>query len=375
MHCSANLVGGLKRALPIFVLKFFVWVVSFGHNYGPLNQKKPHQKFSCRLRKSTPLRAIDLAIQHMHNMVTAIFWWIFLISLWAKWLLEETNREESRWVGGYYIVGGSTLRITATSCKYTQLHISVYSMERKNVCIQTDFKSVCMCTFMCTNSDRKTETKTKYPACARFPNLEKTKRCTKSIVLRLFTHPPSHLFQPQTAANLCSSTHKCRPPVVKVCHSKSRQLSTIQASGNFTPVLTFLAVTINEIQASRMTWKCGYFVNSRCSVEVVSLPVCGKWCAELGSDGCRVASQGVAFYLPPTTHLTGKLPTTKSSLAKACTCLTFFCLKGKVFGRGIDLKLCRKQVFLILVSSLLSVLEEFPGLRRLNSSKDDQNLP
>ena len=208
-----------------------------------------------------------------------------------------------------------------------------------------------------------------------FHTWKRPKSCTKSIVLRLFTHPPSHLFQPQTAANLCSSTHKCRPPVVKVCHSKSRQLSTIQASGNFTPVLTFLAVTINEIQASRMTWKCGYFVNSRCSVEVVSLPVCGKWCAELGSDGCRVASQGAAFYLPPTTHLTGKLPTTKSSLAKACTCLTFFCLKGKVFGRGIDLKLCRKQVFLILVSSLLSVLEEFPGLRRLNSSKDDQNLP
>ena len=120
-------------------------------------------------------------------------------------------------MGGYYIVGGSTLRITATSCKYTQLHISVYSIERKNVRIQTDFKSVCMCTFMCTNSDRKTETKTKYPACARFPNLEKTKRCTKSIVLRLFTHPPSHLFQPQTAANLCSST-----PPTSVDHQTSK---------------------------------------------------------------------------------------------------------------------------------------------------------
>ena len=153
-------------------------------------KKKPHQKFPCRLRKSTPLRAIDLATQHMHNMVTVIFWWTFLISLWAKWLLEETNREESRWVGGYYIVGGSTLRITATSCKYTQLHISVYSIERKNVRIQTDFKSVCMCTFMCTNSDRKTETKTKYPACARFPNLEKTKKLHQIYCLETFHSSP-----------------------------------------------------------------------------------------------------------------------------------------------------------------------------------------
>ena len=40
MHCSAFLVGGLKRAPQIFFLNFFVWVVLFRPNYGPVNQKK-----------------------------------------------------------------------------------------------------------------------------------------------------------------------------------------------------------------------------------------------------------------------------------------------------------------------------------------------
>ena len=40
MHCSAFLVGGLKRAQQIFFFEFFVWVVLFRHNYGPVNQKK-----------------------------------------------------------------------------------------------------------------------------------------------------------------------------------------------------------------------------------------------------------------------------------------------------------------------------------------------
>ena len=64
MHCSAFLVGGLKRAPQIFFLIFFVWVVLFGHNYGPVNQKKPHQNFSCKVGKSTSICAIDLAVKH-----------------------------------------------------------------------------------------------------------------------------------------------------------------------------------------------------------------------------------------------------------------------------------------------------------------------
>ena len=64
MHCSAFLVGGLKRAPQIFFLNFFVWVVLFGHNYGPVNQKKTHQNFSCKVGKSTSICAIDLAVQH-----------------------------------------------------------------------------------------------------------------------------------------------------------------------------------------------------------------------------------------------------------------------------------------------------------------------
>jgi len=65
VHCSAFLVGGLKRAPQIFFLNFFVWVVLFGHNYGPVNQKKTHQNFSCKVEKSTSICAIDLAVQHM----------------------------------------------------------------------------------------------------------------------------------------------------------------------------------------------------------------------------------------------------------------------------------------------------------------------
>ena len=65
MHCSAFLVGGLKRAPQIFFLNFFVWVVLFGHNYGPVNQKKTHQNFSCKVGKSTSICAIDLALQHI----------------------------------------------------------------------------------------------------------------------------------------------------------------------------------------------------------------------------------------------------------------------------------------------------------------------
>ena len=65
MHCSAFLVGGLKRAPQIFFLNFFVWVVLFGHNYGPVNQKKTHQNLSCKVGKSTSICAIDLALQHM----------------------------------------------------------------------------------------------------------------------------------------------------------------------------------------------------------------------------------------------------------------------------------------------------------------------
>ena len=72
MHCSAFLVGGLKRAPQIFFLNFFVWVVLFGHNYGPVNQKKTHQNFSCKVGKSTSICAIDLALQHIK--CTCIGW-------------------------------------------------------------------------------------------------------------------------------------------------------------------------------------------------------------------------------------------------------------------------------------------------------------
>ena len=43
----------------------FVFPVLFGHNIGPLDQKRTPKKFSCRLGKSTSIRAIDLAVQHM----------------------------------------------------------------------------------------------------------------------------------------------------------------------------------------------------------------------------------------------------------------------------------------------------------------------
>ena len=45
--------------------KNFVSPVLFGHNLGPLDQKKHPKKFSCRLGKSTSIRAIDLAVQHI----------------------------------------------------------------------------------------------------------------------------------------------------------------------------------------------------------------------------------------------------------------------------------------------------------------------
>ena len=37
----------------------------FRHNHDCLNQKKTRQNFSCRLGKSTSIRAIDLAVQHI----------------------------------------------------------------------------------------------------------------------------------------------------------------------------------------------------------------------------------------------------------------------------------------------------------------------
>ena len=66
-----------------------------------------------------------------------------------------------------------------------------------------------------------------------------------------------------------------------------------------------------HIEASKMTWKWWYFGKSS---RVEFVPVCGKWCAELGSDDCRVARQEAAFYLPLPPHtilllLTLKLPT------------------------------------------------------------------
>ena len=73
MHCSAFLVGGLKRAPQIFFLIFFVWVVLFGHNYGPVKQKKTHQNVSCKVRKSTSICAIDLAVQHIHHHIHFTF--------------------------------------------------------------------------------------------------------------------------------------------------------------------------------------------------------------------------------------------------------------------------------------------------------------
>ena len=63
-------------------LKNFVFPVLFGHNYSPQKQKKPHQNFFCRLRKSTSICAIDLALQHIYLMIHALFQrknWCFLI--------------------------------------------------------------------------------------------------------------------------------------------------------------------------------------------------------------------------------------------------------------------------------------------------------
>ena len=63
MHCSVFLVGGLKRAQQIFFFEFFVLVVLFRHNYGPVNQKKITGIVPAELEKSTSICAIDLAVQ------------------------------------------------------------------------------------------------------------------------------------------------------------------------------------------------------------------------------------------------------------------------------------------------------------------------
>ena len=43
----------------------FVFPGLFGHNWGPLKKKKKWKYFFCRLGKSTSIRAIDLAVQHI----------------------------------------------------------------------------------------------------------------------------------------------------------------------------------------------------------------------------------------------------------------------------------------------------------------------
>ena len=88
MHRSAFLVGGLKRAPQVFFLNFFVRVVLFGHSYGPVNQKKTHQNFVCRLGKSTSICAIDLAVQHI---LLAVYWTLMIaVNLKLFGLLAKT---------------------------------------------------------------------------------------------------------------------------------------------------------------------------------------------------------------------------------------------------------------------------------------------
>ena len=70
MHCSAFLVGGLKRAPQIFFLIFFVWVVLFGHNYGPVNQKKLTGIVPAELEKVPPF---VLLILQFNLSVSSIF--------------------------------------------------------------------------------------------------------------------------------------------------------------------------------------------------------------------------------------------------------------------------------------------------------------
>ena len=95
VHCSAFLVGGLKRAPQIFFLNFFVWVVLFRHNYGPVNQKKTHQNFSCKVGKSTSICAIDLAVQHMSHTYSespAVLFHMVLPNLCHTYAKKLVNR-------------------------------------------------------------------------------------------------------------------------------------------------------------------------------------------------------------------------------------------------------------------------------------------
>ena len=116
---------------------------------------------------------------------------------------------ESRWVGGWVVVGGSTHSITGTSCKYT-MQVFVNSMENTNTY-----------TYQMRQREKKAETETKqklekvwsgkllprYLIEASPDNWcgernQNTLKCN-------FQSAASHLFQFQTAGYLCSSTHKC----------------------------------------------------------------------------------------------------------------------------------------------------------------------
>ena len=82
MHCSAFLVGGLKRAPQIFFLNFFVWVVLFGHNYGPVNQKNLTRIFPAKLEKVPPF--VLLILQ-------------FNIFRWTLVLVKRSHPLPARW--------------------------------------------------------------------------------------------------------------------------------------------------------------------------------------------------------------------------------------------------------------------------------------
>ena len=117
---------------------------------------------------------------------------------------------ESRWVGGWVVVGGSTHSITGTSCKYT-MQVFVNSMEKRYIYFHIPGRQ----------REKKAETETKQ-------KLEKV-WSDKSLSRKLIESSPdnwcgernqntlkcnfqsaaSHLFQFQTAGYLCSSTHKC----------------------------------------------------------------------------------------------------------------------------------------------------------------------
>ena len=55
----------------IFFLNF-VFPGLFGHNWGPLKKKKKENIFFGRLGKSTSIRAIDLAVQHMVSLMMRV---------------------------------------------------------------------------------------------------------------------------------------------------------------------------------------------------------------------------------------------------------------------------------------------------------------